>query len=301
MNILNIKSVKEKINLVENYFSKFSIKQKIIGISTILVALAISVFFIFHKSLEDKIKEHFKNEILLYLIESGCEDKSILDEFDDNMKFDVKFIEIGVNKYLGECSIKSYIEIDEDGIDWNKNIITKGSDATDNILSVAQGNCVLIESNMEHCKSDTIIIEIKWKRKFEFIYDGDYLAIELPDAVKKEQAMKNMLKTNSDSSSIDAYIKYTLSEKNPEEYPSAVIKLKRDDNVLGEISNLDSLGHNFKLGGNVLNTIKSFKGEDIEVKILMLEDVSLSKERVYELKNAYKGYVRGRLRERLLE
>ena len=30
MNILNIKFVKEKINLVKNYFRKFSLKQKII-------------------------------------------------------------------------------------------------------------------------------------------------------------------------------------------------------------------------------------------------------------------------------
>lgn len=65
MNILNIKSVKEKINLVKNYFSKFSIKQKIIGISTILVALVISAFFIFfYESEEDRLKN--KLEVIFY-------------------------------------------------------------------------------------------------------------------------------------------------------------------------------------------------------------------------------------------
>ncbi len=57
MNILNIKFVKEKINLVKNYFRKFSLKQKIIGISTILVALVISSYFsFFYESEEEKLK-----------------------------------------------------------------------------------------------------------------------------------------------------------------------------------------------------------------------------------------------------
>lgn len=70
MNILNIKSVKEKINLVKNYFSKFSIKQKIIGISTILIALVISAFFIFfYESEEDKMKTVLEKELTNYMYE----------------------------------------------------------------------------------------------------------------------------------------------------------------------------------------------------------------------------------------
>lgn len=65
MNMLNINLVKEKFNLAKNYFRKFSLKQKIIGISTILVALVISAFFIFfYESEEDRLKNEL--EVIFY-------------------------------------------------------------------------------------------------------------------------------------------------------------------------------------------------------------------------------------------
>lgn len=39
--------MKEKINLVRNYFGKFSIKQKIIGAIIVFMTLIVGMFFLF--------------------------------------------------------------------------------------------------------------------------------------------------------------------------------------------------------------------------------------------------------------
>lgn len=49
--------MKEKINLVRNYFGKFSIKQKIIGAIIVFMTLIVGMFFLFfYESEEDKLR-----------------------------------------------------------------------------------------------------------------------------------------------------------------------------------------------------------------------------------------------------
>ena len=70
MNILNIKSMKEKINLVRNYFGKFSIKQKIIGAIIVFMTLIVGMFFLFfYESEEDKLRITLEERLTNFMYE----------------------------------------------------------------------------------------------------------------------------------------------------------------------------------------------------------------------------------------
>lgn len=85
--------MKEKINLVRNYFGKFSIKQKIIGAIIVFMTLIVGMFFLFfYESEEDKLRITLEERLTNFMYEDF--------EFPEMLKKDLVKYDGSLEDYL---------------------------------------------------------------------------------------------------------------------------------------------------------------------------------------------------------
>lgn len=187
--MLNINSVKN--NLVKNYFRKFSLRQKIIGILTILVALVISSFFIFfYESEENKLRIALEERLINFMYEDF--------EFPEMLKKDLVKYDGSLEDYLkGKAKAipihKSKYDVD----DYSRDIydtITRNKSIKINISKTHNEKYECIAELSSYRKGEAGILFFDMTVRFELIGNSEQFSADITKVIR------NIYRINPDGS-----------------------------------------------------------------------------------------------------